>query len=123
MEPSPRKYNDVIRCFLLFNKNAAGLILRRLIERPMEHISAHVYTKKDEVSQKKKKLRQTFTSTPTETKEKKKKLFNFQQINVAQSNPSLSPSSTEKSKHNILTQYLTNNLVQQQNARAQMMYL
>ena len=71
MEPSPRKYLDVIRYFLLFNKNVAGLNVRRLIERPMEHISAHVYTKKDEVSQKKKKQRQTFASTPTKAMEKK----------------------------------------------------
>ena len=55
MEASPRKYLDVIGCFLLFSKNVAGPNLKRFIERPMEHMSAHVYTEKDEVSQKKKK--------------------------------------------------------------------
>ena len=55
METSPRKYLDVIRCFLPFSKNVAGPKVKRFIERPMEHMSAHVYTKKDEVSQNKKK--------------------------------------------------------------------
>ena len=52
-------------------------------------------------------------------RKKNKLLFNLQQIKVAQNNPSLSPSSIEKSKHNILAHCLMNTLVQQQNARAQ----
>ena len=54
METSPRKYLDVIGDFLPFSKNVAGPNVKRFIERPMEHMSAHVYTK-DEVSQNKKK--------------------------------------------------------------------
>lgn len=49
----------------------AGPNVKRFNERPMEHMSTHVYTKKDEVSQNKKKQRQTFASTSTKTKEKK----------------------------------------------------
>ena len=71
METSPRKYLDVIGGFLPFSKNVAGPNVKRFIERPVEHMSAHVYTKKDEVSQNKKKQRQTFALTSTKTKEKK----------------------------------------------------
>ena len=49
----------------------AGPNVKRFIERPMEHMSAQVYTKKDEVSQKKKKQKQTFASTSAKTKAKK----------------------------------------------------
>ena len=71
MKTSPRKYLDVIRGFLPFSKNVAGPNVKRFIERPMEHMSAYVYTKKDEVSQNKKKQRKTFATTSTKTKEKK----------------------------------------------------
>ena len=69
MASTPRKYLDVIGSFLPFN-NVAGSNVRRFIERPTKHKSAHVYTKKDEASQKKKQS-QIFDSTSTKTKEKK----------------------------------------------------
>ena len=107
METSSRKYLDVIGCFLPFSKNVVGPNVKRFIERPMEHMSAHVYTKKDEVSQNKKKQ----TNICLNRRRKNKLLFNPQQIKEAQSNLSLSPSLTGKSKHHILAQCLIKILV------------
>ena len=71
MEPSPRKCLDVVGWFLPFNKNVVGPNMRRFIKRPMAHMSAHAYTKKDDVSPRKENQKQTFASTSTKAKKKK----------------------------------------------------
>ena len=49
----------------------AGPNVRSFFERLMEHMSAHAYTKIDEVLQKEKKERQSFVSSSMKTKKKK----------------------------------------------------
>ena len=58
MEPSPRKCLDVVGRFLPFNVNVVGPNVKRFIKRSMAHMSAHVYTKKGEVSQRKENQKQ-----------------------------------------------------------------
>lgn len=49
----------------------AGPNVRSFFERLMEHMSAHAYTKIDEVLQKEKQERQSFVSSSMKTKKKK----------------------------------------------------
>ena len=49
----------------------AGPNVRSFFERLMEHMSAHAYTKIDEVLQREKKERQSFVSSSMKTKKKK----------------------------------------------------